>query len=193
MTPDAVSAFRSLFRLRDLECSDAAQVLHLVELMIQWRTCQTREPDRAHDALLGEAVEDCLMLRHALIVYLATLDPEFFRLNQRMAARSVARGEDLPWMIRQMIAVLVEGQRPPMVRQSRIGRDLLVVIAVQVAKWLGLSPMTSTAARRPETGCGRLMGVTGSTYPAVEKIWKRRFDVLMAAGFPQEDVSDFLR
>ena len=197
MTPQAVEAFRGFFHLRDLASDDdPEQLFNDLATIIAWTYREEERPGENNDFLF-EAVRDRTSIHMGLLLHLSTIDPAFFRLARRMAARTLVRLASPNLLYRSMAAALLESY-PPNQRKPRAARDAIIVIAVAIGQELGWHPTEADGSAQPtRSGAARLantlsiLGVKMVGYEAIAKVWARRSDKLHAAGFSPSDASEF--
>lgn len=197
MTPDAVEHFRSFLKLRDF-CAqdDPGTVFRALAILPVWADRQRRDPNADHDAML-EPLAEFSSIWMGWLLYLATIDRDYFDLAKRMAARTLSQHHPPAKMYVLMACALLVGN-PPKTRAPKLGSHATMVIAIAIAQEAGRRPTESLSKMGPadRSGCGALaaeLGMMGLAveYSAVEFVWKRRCRVLRDVGFSEADVSEF--
>jgi len=196
LTPEAVGEFRSLFRLRDLAADDdQAPVFESLVSLAVWHYRERANPAASNDEILS-SLHHRTALHMGLLMHLATVDQHCFRLARRMAARTVVRNEPLLPFYRRATAWLLTSD-PPRQRKPLLVRDAVAVMAISVAQTLGLRPTEAEGSKAfGRSGCARFAAGLSERgviveYEALAKVWGQRFARLSAAGFKQDDQSEF--
>lgn len=191
MTPGAIAGFRGFFRLVDIRTStDPVGLFAALLSVAKWSVQERVAPGSTNDRVLDET-SNFTQVYMGLLFWLATIDRDFFNLSKRMAARTLVRHERVAEIYRQMAAALLVAGEGPKLRKTTLARDVVLVLAVEVGKEAGWLPTESAGAVAERSGCAKAAAALGMEYSAVEKIWRKREERLVAAGFEPEDVSDF--
>lgn len=194
VTPGATDAFRSFFRLHDLDGQDDPEALFrdLVAL-VKWRLEQDKANLADLDAMLTYETPNS-SIRMGLLMHLATLDGQFHALAKRMAARTIVKPGQVPMIYREMAAALLVSDGPPQLmidglpkRRPALARQVVWLLAVFVLADAGIAPTESSHTGR--SGCARVAAACGLEYKAIEKVWAKRLKVLVEAGFPPHDIA----
>lgn len=206
MTPDTRNALRSLFCLRDmLVVDDAETPFKIAVAMVAWDCREKSRPIAENDQIL-EILRDASTAQNALLLFLASIDRNFLRLAQRLAARTLVRDTNRPLTLaqRHIFAHLMTAEEPEG-RKTTLARNVVLVATIAQTLQFGWHPTesgghaktgkTPSTCRRFSEDLQRDFGVGVVTYDAIEDVWKprKREAVLLAAGFPQNEVSEFLR
>ena len=197
MTPEAVNAFKRFLRLRDLDSDEPEPLFRAMASVIAWSYFQEQNPNANHDALLSD-LRDSTSLWMGLLSHLATVDRSFFMLAKRMAAGTLIQKETPAKIYLHMAAALLIGD-PPKQSKPKAARDTAIIIAVAVAHNLGWKPTEGIPDKSsPRSSCGRMCTLLSEKYQitieytTLEHVWKHRKRRLQAAGFSQDDTSEFL-
>ncbi|MBL9045966.1 MAG: hypothetical protein JNK34_01455 [Tabrizicola sp.] len=196
MTPEATKGFRDFLRLRDFAGDeDPEGLFEALASLIVWADREGKNPHADNDTLLSRS-SDWIQVYMGLLLHLATIDKHFFRLAQRMAARTLTRHDPPARTYRHMAAYLLTAD-PPNTGKPKLARDVIAIIALAVLSEAGVHP--TEAPGRGETGrsgCARLGSMlfqsgAGREYKSLEGMWGEREAKLLAAGFSQDSVSEF--
>ena len=204
MTPEAEAGFRSLLSLLDIAADDNPEgIFSSLIKAVAWsfrqseRTQLDGKPNSDLDAMLN-GLQEHTSLWMGLLPHLATVDRDYFHLAKRMAARTLVRHTAPALLYRQMAAALLVSE-PPRRSKPKAARDALIVIGIAVLQQTSVLP-TESYKTTPMTrsGCGRISKELHDvhrltvTYDAIEKVWKNKRSRLHAAGFTEQQASDFL-
>ncbi|WP_457650680.1 hypothetical protein [Profundibacter sp.] len=172
-----------------------------VTLTAYWHL-QKHDPDPSNDELLhkldNETYQTALL---PLLIDLSMADPIFYDLSSRMCAASLIKmNGSVGKFIGQITARLLLLPKPS-VGKKKIGRDVGLIIAVTYGIRLGLKPTESiskpskdaynSGCRKVSTELHKKYGISVIDYSAIERIWKRRREILLEVGFTEKDISDF--
>ncbi len=103
MTPEATEGFRQFLWLPDILADDEPEeVFNSTAVIAAWSFKQAKKPGAEHDAML-DPLKNRTSLWMGLLLHLATLDPHFYLLSRRMAARTLVRHNPPAPIYRQMM------------------------------------------------------------------------------------------
>ena len=203
MTPEAANYFRDWTRLRYfVDTEDPRQVFEGLAALYAWSLKQrkSRGDDASLDAMITGPLECEPGLFIGLLVYLATVHPQFFALAKRMASRDLLRRPPSE-PVRAIAAYLLVAEAPSGTRYA-LPRRVIAVLAIIVAHSFGMRPTENLKKPNPNSqeGCSGVtafvnalanLGVS-ETAAAITKIWMEKKAVLSDAGFPEADIDDLL-
>ena len=163
---------------------------------------QRDQPSPEHDRILDHVETDKL---HAIpmLMTLSLVDPIFFDLSQRMAARTLVKQQGNVGKMVGKLAVIGLTHPRPNVANSKIARDLGILVSLGSTCRLGLAPTERKSKKAgaliPDSGSRRFYelavqqelfrGVPSTTQ--ISEVWGRRQSTLLRAGFSEEDVYRF--
>lgn len=175
MTSEAIAGFRAFFRLKDVLNGDNPEdPFEALVDMARWAAEERTNPNPDNDALLSHA-SDFTQVYMGLILWLATVDRQFFNLAKRMAARTLVKHERLSRRYLEMAAALLVAGDGPKHRSPTTARNVAVILAVAVGRDAGRAPTeNSPNLSCPESGCARSAALLGMEYSAIAKVWRKK-------------------